>query len=97
MDQAVSFTWDIGIRDVVFETDSSTVSDVLNGSTTPPIAIANLIADTQHRLQEFKQTYLQHVKRQGNKPTHFLAKHVKGIDSFVTRKIYILLNHFSFL
>ena len=77
IDQAVFFTWDIGIRDV-FEIDSSTISDVLNGSTTPPIAIANLIADTQHRLQEFKQTYLQHVKRQGNKLTHFLAKHIKG-------------------
>lgn len=29
-------------------------------------------------------THLPHVKRQGNKLAHFLAKHVKGIVNFVT-------------
>ena len=50
IDEAVSFAWDIGVRDVVFETNSSMVTEALNGSTTPPVTIANLIADTQHRL-----------------------------------------------
>ena len=29
MDEAVSFTWYIGVRDVVFETDSSMVTEAL--------------------------------------------------------------------
>ena len=77
MDEAVSFTWYIGVKDVVFETDSSMVTEALNGSTTPPVTIANLIVDTQHRLQDFRMTHLQHVKRQGNKPAYFLAKDAK--------------------
>ena len=77
MDEAVSFTWYIGVRDVVFETDSSMVTEALNGSTTPQVTIANLIVDTQHRLQDFRMTHLQHVKRQGNKPAYFLAKDAK--------------------
>ena len=62
MDEAVSFTWDIGMRDVVFEIDSSMVTKALNGSTTPPVITANLIVDTQHRLQDFRMTHLRHVK-----------------------------------
>ena len=62
MDEAVSFTWDIGMRDVVFEIDSSMVTKALNGSTNPPIIIANIIVDTQHRFQDFRMTHLQHVK-----------------------------------
>ena len=46
MDEAVSFAWDIGVRDVVFEIDSSMVTEALSSSTTLPVTIANLIADT---------------------------------------------------
>ena len=75
--RSVSFAWDIGVRDVVFETDSSMVTEALNGSTTPPVTIANLTVYTQHRLQDIRMTHLQHVKRQGNKPAYFLAKDAK--------------------
>lgn len=50
MDGVVSFAWEIGVRDVVFETNSSRVSNALNGSTTPLITMANLIVDTQHQI-----------------------------------------------
>lgn len=84
MDGVVSFAWEIGVRDVVFETNSSRVSNALNGSTTPLITMANLIVDTQHRIQGFRMTHIQHIKRQRNKPTLFLAKHAKGTTNFVT-------------
>ena len=35
MDVAASFAWDMGIRDMVFETDSKVVSSALCGTTTP--------------------------------------------------------------
>ena len=35
MDVAASFAWDMGIRDMVFETDSKVVSGALCGTTTP--------------------------------------------------------------
>ncbi|XP_075670467.1 uncharacterized protein LOC142640285 [Castanea sativa] len=54
MEEAISFAWDIGVRDVIFETNCSTVSEALNGSTTPPVTIVNLIMDVHHRLQDFR-------------------------------------------
>ena len=43
LDVAVSFAWDIGIRDVIFETDSNIVFTILSGSTTPPAAIVDIM------------------------------------------------------
>ena len=58
MEEAISFAWDIGVRDVIFETDCSTISKAFNGSTTPPVTIVNLIMDVQHKLQDFRQSHL---------------------------------------
>lgn len=45
MEEAISFAWDIRVQDVIFETDCSIISEALNGSTTPPVTIVNLIVD----------------------------------------------------
>ena len=64
IDEVVSFAWDIGVRDVVFETDSSMVTEALNGSTTPPVTIANslLILNIDSRLQNDSSTARQAAK-----------------------------------
>ncbi|KAK9990582.1 hypothetical protein SO802_025567 [Lithocarpus litseifolius] len=86
MDEAVLFAWHVGIREAVFETDLSVVSDALASSTTPLplVSMVDIIAGTLYRLQDFKHTQLQHVRRQANKPAHALAQHAKGITDFVT-------------
>ncbi|XP_075645207.1 uncharacterized protein LOC142616208 [Castanea sativa] len=84
MDEAVSFAWDMGIMDIIFETDSRIVFDALCGTIIPPIAIVNLIDGIQHKLHSFRFTRLLHVLRSGNKPAHTLAKYAKGINNFVT-------------
>ena len=36
MDVAVSFAWDVGVQEVIFETDSHVIFTALSGSTIPP-------------------------------------------------------------
>ena len=43
MEEGVTFAWDVGVRDVVFEYDSKIVFDALNGFSEPPVSIANVI------------------------------------------------------
>ena len=43
MEEGVTFAWDVGVCDVVFEYDSKTVFDALNGFSEPPVSIANVI------------------------------------------------------
>lgn len=41
--EGVRFAWEMGICDVVFESDSKIVSNAVLGNTTPPVATANVI------------------------------------------------------
>lgn len=88
MDEAVLFAWDVGIRDAIFETDSSVVSDALSGSITPPVSIVDIIVGALHRLQDFRHTQLQHVRRQANKPAHSLAQHAKDVTDFIDSFVF---------
>ncbi|XP_030958883.1 uncharacterized protein LOC115980811 [Quercus lobata] len=78
MDDAVSFARDIGLQDVIFETNS-TIINALTGTT-----IDNIVTSILHKLQDFRSSELLLVCRQGNKPAHTLTRHTKGIDKFVT-------------
>ena len=84
MHEAVTFARDVGLQDVIFETDSAILSIALNDISTAPTSIDNVIQDTHHNLQAFRRTQIHHVKRIGNKPAHTLAHHAKGIDDYVT-------------
>ena len=50
MDEAVLFAWDVGIREAIFKTDSSVVSDAIAGNTTPPVSTVDITAGTLLRL-----------------------------------------------
>ena len=87
MEVGVSFSWDVGIREVIFECDFKIVSDAFLGLYTPPMIISNILARLSLKFQDFQLTQASHVRCQGNKPTHILAKHAKDIvnsDNFVT-------------
>ena len=87
MEVGVSFAWDVGIREVIFECDSKIVSDALLGLCTPPIIISNILARVSLKFQDFRLAQVSHIRRQGNRSAHILAKHAKDIvnsDNFVT-------------
>ena len=87
MEVGVSFAWDVGIGEVIFECDFKIMSNALLGLCTSPMIISNILTGVYHQLQDFRVAQVSHVRRQGNKPAHILAKHAKDIvndDIFVT-------------
>ena len=78
------FAWDVGVREVIFECDSTIVAEALKGLSGPPTAISNIIEGIRHKLQDFRQVHISHVRWQGNRPTHILAQYTWNIVSYVT-------------
>ena len=76
---AVSFAWNVGVQEVIFETDSHVIFTTLTGSTIPPATVIDVLQSIQQKLHEFRRVQVQHVRRQGNKSAHALAQHAKGI------------------
>ena len=68
MEEGVTFAWDVGIRDVIFERDSKIVFDALMGLGFPPVAVSNILVKVSH------------VKRQGNRSAHILASYAKEVN-----------------
>ena len=54
MEEGVTFAWDVGIRDVIFEGDSKIVFDALMGLGSPPMAVSNILTRASQRLQGFR-------------------------------------------
>ena len=58
MHEVVTFAKDIGLQDVIFETDSTIFSTALNDISMAPTNIDNIIQDTHHSLQAFRRTQI---------------------------------------
>ena len=80
MEEAVNFTWDIGIRDGLFKSDSLTMANAMLRLTDPPSSIANIIARSLSLLYKFRDVNFSHVVRSGNKAAHTLAQFAGGMS-----------------
>ena len=54
MGVGVTFAWDVGIRDVIFEGYSKIVFDALMGLGSSPVDVSNILTGVSQRLQGFK-------------------------------------------
>ena len=66
LDEATIFALDTGVKDVIFETDSTTVCHVIESPTDAPISISTIGSGICSRLREFHTFHSSHVGRQGN-------------------------------
>ena len=80
MEEAVSFAWEMGIQDCLFESDSLTVVNSMLRLTEPPSSIANIITGSLSQLYKFRDVNFSHVVRSGNKTAHTLAQFAIGVS-----------------
>ena len=72
--RAVEFALEIGITSVVFEGDSDTISKDLNNSERSLALHGHLIEDVKALTPSFNCCSFVHVRRQGNRVAHALAR-----------------------
>ena len=72
IEAAAMFARDIGIQNVVFESDSLQVYSALQWVTEVSTAIANIIAGTLYHMHHTRHIEVRHTRREGNKAAHGL-------------------------
>ena len=77
------FAKDIGIQEVVIEGDSLIIHHALSDDSNPPISVSAIIQGMQELCEVFYKIEFSHVRRQGNKAAHLLAKHAIGVSDFI--------------
>ena len=76
----LQLAWDLGFQNVVLEGDSLVIVCALCGLSNPLASVDSLCLGMQLINSEFHLVNVSHVRRQGNKPTHLLAKFALSID-----------------
>ncbi|KAK9985868.1 hypothetical protein SO802_030819 [Lithocarpus litseifolius] len=83
-EEGMQFAKDLGIQEFILEGDSLIIFRALAGLSSPPIAVDSVMQGLKSFSGEFCQVSFLHVRHQGNKAAHLLAKHAKGIADFST-------------
>ena len=83
MEIAVRFAWEMGFREVYFETDSSKLKNILTSLSEAPASLEPVTASILAQLNKFRFVSFCHVKRDGNRPAHILAKFAKQVGDSV--------------
>ena len=74
---------DMGYQDIILEGDSLILVRALYGLSWPPSTIDSMVVGMQLLCLDFRMVYVSHVRRQGSKPTHILAKYALSINDSV--------------
>ncbi|XP_065635361.1 uncharacterized protein LOC136070030 [Quercus suber] len=83
MEIAVQFVWEMGFREVYFKTNSSTLKNILTGTSKAPASIETITNSILAQMDKFHFVSFIHVKRDGNRPAHILAQFAKHVGDFV--------------
>lgn len=72
--EGVQLAWDLGLKEVVVESDSSTVIFALSSANPPPWSIQKVIEGSKQSLNRFNSWIATHICRSGNVAAHLMAK-----------------------
>ncbi|XP_023891283.1 uncharacterized protein LOC112003329 [Quercus suber] len=67
METAVHFAWEMGFREVYFEIDSITLSNILMANSEAPASIETVTNSILSQMEKFRFVSFTHVKQEGNR------------------------------
>ena len=83
-EMGLEFARDVCVQDFILEGDSLVVYNALYGFSTPPSTIASIVRGILMSCGPLDRINFSHVKMQGNRLAHLLAKHALGIVDYLT-------------
>lgn len=83
MDVGMLFARDVGIQEVVFESDSLELYNSVQGISSPSSSIQFIVDGIQQRERWFSSCSFSYTKKQGKVPACMLAQYAKSLASYV--------------
>ena len=84
VEAGINFARDIGIADFTVEKDSLVVYNSLSGQSDPPSLVAHVFSGILGMYGIGLQIDFSHIRRQGNRLAHLLAKYASNLDDYMT-------------
>ena len=74
------FVGDLGLRDIIIESDAQLMVKSLGKQSVPPSSINLVVEGIKERLKGFNAWEVSHTRRNGNKVAHILARQAKFLN-----------------
>jgi ribonuclease HI len=78
--EAIQFALDVGLSEVEVEGDSLIICAALKDSEPSFASYGNIVEDTLVLARGLQRAFISHVKREGNKAAHLLARHAISLS-----------------
>lgn len=83
-EEGFHFAKDVGVHDFIIEGDSLLMFNALCGVSPPSSSVASLVSKMLMMCADFNRVNFSHIRRQGNRLAHLLAKHALDVVEFST-------------
>ena len=83
MEVGVKFATDVGVWDVLFESDSLVLNNAIHGLNEAAPSVQNVVKGILQSAQGFRTFAFSHTKRQGNVSAHTVAQHAVNVEDFL--------------
>ena len=80
MEEGVAFAWDLGLKDIIIESDAQLVTNSLGKQCVMPNAIRKVVEGILVDLSKFNAWDVNHTRRSCNNAAHILARQAKCLN-----------------
>ena len=83
VEEGIQLAWDLGLKDIIIESDSQIVVSALRGQGPIQSSIRKVIEGIEWSLRQFSAWKVVHTRRGCNRAAHILAKNAKDLDDCI--------------
>ncbi|XP_075633831.1 uncharacterized protein LOC142606351 [Castanea sativa] len=76
----ITFSWELGLRELILEGDSQTVVNAIASHDPGPVQIQHTVNGIKSWESQFRAWKTSFTRREGNEAAHLMAKHAKQIS-----------------
>ena len=80
VEEGVALAWDLGLKDIIIESDALLVTNSLENQNVMPSSIRKVVEGILEGLRMFNAWDVNHTRRSGNSAAHIMAKQAKFLN-----------------